>query len=135
VSLQVYDDFGKAGCSLTGYHEKWMTPDGSGEMGVADTRGFSGGRFCLSAVSFQTGSGVGVVDHRKYLAVSARTFPVPPGGTLVLSAGVKASAPGTVPGLTQLGVHGLSGSWLGPASRRRGRSMRPGGCGDSGLVS
>jgi hypothetical protein len=48
--LQVYDDFGKAGYSLAGYHEKWMTPDGLGEMAAEDTRGFSGGRFHVSAV-------------------------------------------------------------------------------------
>ena len=113
--MQVYDDFGKAGYSLTNYNEKWMTPNGLGEMAVEDTRSFSGGRFQLSAVPFQTGSDVGVDDHRKYLAVSTHTFPVPPDGTLVLSADVKASTPGTVPGLTQLGVYGPSGSWLDPA--------------------
>jgi hypothetical protein len=113
--LQVYDDFGKAGYSLTDYNEKWMTPNGLGEMAVEDTRSFGGGRFHVSAVPFQTGSDVGVDDHRKYLAVSTHTFPVPPGGALVLSADVKASTPGTVPGLTQLGVCGPSGSWVDPA--------------------
>ena len=44
MSLQVYDDFGKAGYSLTDYNEKWMTPNGLGEMAVEDTRSFSGGR-------------------------------------------------------------------------------------------
>jgi hypothetical protein len=115
VSLQVYDDFGKAGYSLTDYNEKWMTPNGLGEMAVEDTRCFSGARLHVSAVPFQTGSDVDVDDHRKYLAVSTHTFPVPPDGTLVLSADVKASTPGTVPGLTQLGVYGPSGSWLNPA--------------------
>ena len=43
MSLQVYDDFGKAGYSLTDYNEKWMTPNGLGEMAVEDTRSFSGG--------------------------------------------------------------------------------------------
>lgn len=76
--MQVYDDFGKAGYSLTDYNEKWMTPNGLGEMAVADTRSFSGGRFHVSAVPFQTGSDVGVDDHRKYLAVSTHAFPVPP---------------------------------------------------------
>jgi hypothetical protein len=32
--LQIYDDFGKAGYSLTDYNEKWMTPNGLGEMAV-----------------------------------------------------------------------------------------------------
>ena len=50
MSLQVYDDFGKARLSLTNYNEKWMTPNGLGEMAVEDTRSFSGGRFHLSAV-------------------------------------------------------------------------------------
>jgi glyoxylase-like metal-dependent hydrolase (beta-lactamase superfamily II) len=44
VSLQVYDDFGTAGYSLTDYNEKWMTPNGLGEIAVEDTRSFSGGR-------------------------------------------------------------------------------------------
>ena len=99
MSLQIYDNFGNAGYSLTDYNEKWMTPNGLGEMAVEDTRSFSGGCLNLSAVPFQTGSDVGVDDHRKYLAVSTHTFPVPPDGTLVLSADVKASTPGTVPGL------------------------------------
>jgi hypothetical protein len=115
VSLQVYDDFGKAGYSLADYHGKWMTPNGLGEMAVEDTRSFSGGRLHVSAVPFRTGSDVGVDDHRKYLAVSTRTFAVPRDGTLVLSADVTASAPGTVPGLTQFGVFGPSGSWVDPA--------------------
>ena len=89
--MQVYDDFGKAGYSLTDYHEKWMTPNGLGEMAVEDTRSFSGGRFHVSAIPFQTGADIGVDDH------------------------VKASTPGTVPGLTQLGVYGPSGSWFDPA--------------------
>ena len=135
MSLQVYDDFGKAAYSLTDYNEKWMTPNGLGEMAVKDTRSFSGGRFHVSAVPFQTGSDVGVDDHRKYLAVSTHAFPVPPDGTLVLSADVKASTPGTVPGLTQLGVYGPSDLGLTPPSRRRGRSTRPDGCRDSRLVS
>jgi len=113
--LQVYDDFGKAGYSLTDDNEKWMTPNGLGEMAAKDTRSFSGGCLHVSAVPFQTGSDVGVDDHRKYLAVSTRAFPVPPDGTLVLPADVKASTPGTVPGLTQLGVYGPSGSWVDPA--------------------
>jgi hypothetical protein len=115
VSLHIYDNFGKAGYSLTDCHQKWMTPNGLGETAVRDTRRFSGGRLHVSAVPFQTGSGVGVDDHRKYLAVSTHAFPVPSDGTLVLSADVKASTPGTVPGLTQLGVCGPSGSWLDPA--------------------
>jgi hypothetical protein len=46
--LQVHDDFGKAGYSLTDYNEKWMTLNGLGEVAVEDTRSFSGGRFHLS---------------------------------------------------------------------------------------
>jgi hypothetical protein len=113
--VALYDNFGKAGYSLTDYNEKWMTPNGLGEMAVEDTRSFSGGRLHVSAVPFQTGSDVGVDDHRKYLAVSTHAFPVPADGTLVLSADVKAWTPGTVPGLTQLGVYGPSGSWRDPA--------------------
>ena len=32
MRLQVYDDFGTAGYSLTDYHEKWMTPNGRGRL-------------------------------------------------------------------------------------------------------
>jgi len=53
VSWQVYDSFGKAGYSLTDYNQKWMTPNGLGEIAVKDTRSFSGGRLHLSAVQFQ----------------------------------------------------------------------------------
>ncbi len=84
-------------------------------MTVNDTRNFSGGRLNLAAVPFQTASDASVNDHLKYQAVSARTFPVPANGTLVLSSDIKASTPGTVPGLIQHGVYGPSGSWLDPA--------------------
>jgi hypothetical protein len=50
VSLQVYDDFGKAGYSLTDYNQKWMTPNGLGEMAVEDTRSFSGGRWMYTQI-------------------------------------------------------------------------------------
>jgi hypothetical protein len=53
VSLQIYDNFGKVGYSLTDYNEKWITPNGLGEMAVEDTRSFSGGRLHVSAVPFQ----------------------------------------------------------------------------------
>jgi hypothetical protein len=111
VSLQVYDDFGKSGYSLTNYYERWITPDGLGEMAIADTRSFDGGCLNIRAVPFRTGSDVGVADHLKYLAVSTETFAVPRDGTLVLSTDIKATTPGTVPDLTQLGVYGPSGSW------------------------
>ena len=77
MSLQVYDDSGKAGYSLTDYNQKWMTPNGLGEMAVEDTRSFSGGRLHVSAVPFRAGSGVGVDDHRKYLAISTHLSRVP----------------------------------------------------------
>ncbi len=114
--FQVYDDFDKPDYSLNDYAGKWTTPYGLGEMAVNDTRNFSGGRLNLRAVPFQTASDASVNDHLKYQAVSARTFPVPENGTLVLSSDIKASTPGTVPGLIQHGVYGPPGSWLDPAS-------------------
>jgi hypothetical protein len=116
MSLQIYDDFGRAEYSLADYNQMWTTPNGLGEMAVEDTRNFGGGHLNLSAVPFRTGADVGVDDHRKYLAVSTHTFPVPRDGTLVLSSDIKASTPGTVHGLSQLGVYGPSGSWLDPAN-------------------
>ena len=116
ANVQVYDDFDAPGYSLADYGERWILPYGLGEMAVNDTRDFSGGYLSLSAVPFQTTSDVSVNDHLKYMAVSSQTFPVPESGTLVLSADVKASTPGTVPDLVQHGVYGRSGSWLDPAN-------------------
>jgi hypothetical protein len=114
VSSRIYDDFGKPGYSLSDYNERWMTPNGLGEMAVEDTRRFSGGVLTLSAVPFQTGSDVGVEDHLKYMAVSTETFAIPRDGTLILSSDIKASTPNTRTELTQLGVYGPSGTWLDP---------------------
>jgi hypothetical protein len=116
LSFQVYDDFDAPGYSLTDYAKRWILPYGVGEMALNDTRDFSGGCLSLSALPFQTSSDVGVDDHLKYMAASSHTFPVPGSGTLVLSADVKVSTPGTVPELTQHGVYGPSGSWLDPAN-------------------
>jgi hypothetical protein len=115
ANLQIYDDFGTPGYSLAVYGERWILPYGLGEMAINDTRDFSGGYLSVSAVPFQTASDVSVNDHLKYMAVSSKTFPVPESGTLVLSADVKASTPGTVPDLVQHGVFGPSGAWLDPA--------------------
>jgi hypothetical protein len=115
VSFQVYDTFDAPGYSLNDYAEKWITPNGLGEMAVNDTRDFSGGCLSLGAVPFQTTSDVDVNDHRKYLAVSSQAFSVPKNGTLVLSSDIKASTHGTVPDLIQHGVYGPSGSWQHPA--------------------
>jgi Family of unknown function (DUF6081) len=114
-SFEVYDDFDAAGYSLSDYAKRWILPYGLGEMAVNDTRDFSGGCLNLSAVPFQTTSDISVNDHLKYMAVSSQAFPVPESGTLVLSADVKASTPGTVSDLTQHGVYGAAGSWLDPA--------------------
>ncbi len=115
VSVEIYDNFNKPGYSLSDYAERWVTPYGLGEMAVSDTRNFIGGCLNVAAVPFQTASDVGVNDHLKYMAVSSRTFPVPEDGTLVLSSDIKASTPGTVPDLIQLGVHGPTRSWADPA--------------------
>jgi len=119
VSVEIYDDFSKPGYSLSDYAERWTAPYGLGEMAVSDTRDFSGGRLNLGAVPFQTAADVGVNDHLKYMAVSSRTFPVPEDGTLVLSSDIRASTPGTVPDLVQLGIYGPAGSWLDPANPPR----------------
>jgi hypothetical protein len=116
LRFQVYDDFNEPGYSLTDYAEKWTTPYGLGEMGINDTRDFTGGYLSLSAVPFQMASDRSVNDHPKYMAVSSQTFAVPRNGTLVLSSDVKASTPGTVPNLVQRGVYGASQSWIDPAN-------------------
>lgn len=114
-SREIYDDFDKDGYSLADYAQKWFNPNGLGEMSVTDTRDFGGGSLNIDAVPFRTAADVSVDDHRKYLAASSRAFAVPKNGTLVLSSDIKASTPGTVTGLTQLGVYGPSGTWLDPA--------------------
>jgi Family of unknown function (DUF6081) len=116
MSIEIYDNFDRPGYSLTDYGDKWFTPFGLGEMGVKDTRDFSGGYLTLSAVPFQTTADVSVNDHIKYMAVSLQTFRVPESGTLVLSADIKASTQGTMPDLVQYGVFGPSGSWLDPSN-------------------
>jgi hypothetical protein len=45
LSFRVYDDFDTPDYSLTNYAERWLMPNGSGEMVVNDTRHFSGGHF------------------------------------------------------------------------------------------
>jgi hypothetical protein len=117
LRFQVYDDFNEPGYSLTNYAEKWTTPYGLGEMGINDTRDFSGGYLSLSAVPFQVASDRSVNDHPKYMAVSSQTFAVPWNGTLVLSSEIRASTPGTVPNLVQRGMYGASQSWIDPANR------------------
>jgi Family of unknown function (DUF6081) len=117
LSLNVYDDFDQPGYSLSDYSRRWLTPYGLGEMAANDTRRFGDGCLRLGAVPFTTASDVDTRDHLKYMAVSARAFPIPRRGTLVLSADVKASTPGTVPGLVQHGVYAASGSWLDPADQ------------------
>jgi len=52
MSLQVYDNFDRPGYSLADYSEKWTMPFGLGEMGVNDTRDFSGGCLNVTAVPF-----------------------------------------------------------------------------------
>jgi hypothetical protein len=73
VSVRIYDDFGEAGYSLTDYNEKWMTPNGPGEMAAADTRRFSGGRLHVSAVPFRTGSDLPIHMDRLINATQAST--------------------------------------------------------------
>jgi hypothetical protein len=116
LRFQVYDDFDKPGYSLSDYAERWTTPYGLGEMGINDTRDFSGGYLSLCAVPFQMASDLSVNDHPKYMVVSSQTFPVPWNGTLVLSSDVKASTPGIVPNLIQRGVYDASQSWIDPAN-------------------
>ena len=110
TTVEVYDDFSKAGYSMADYQAKWSNPYGPGEMAVADTRSFKNGSFKVSAVPFRTGSDTSVFDHLKYIAISTRAFPVPTTGSVEISSTIKASTPGTQPGRIIHGTYIQSGA-------------------------
>jgi len=58
LHLQIYDNFGDAGYSLTDYNQKWMTPNGLGEMAVEDTR-----RVPFTGIYTSVGDGELVADQ------------------------------------------------------------------------
>ncbi|MBK9313554.1 MAG: hypothetical protein IPM55_04790 [Acidobacteria bacterium] len=61
-----YDSFEKpGGYTLSDYNAKWSNPYGPGEMGVNDTRTFTGGKFFIDAAPFVTGIDYSVFDHIK----------------------------------------------------------------------
>jgi hypothetical protein len=111
-----YDTFNKPGYSLADYYAKWSNPYGLIEMESNDTRNFAGKRFNVSAVPFTRSADFSVFDHLKYIGVSNAVFPVPPTGSVAFSADIAASTPGTVDGLTQLGLFGGPFSWTDPFS-------------------
>jgi hypothetical protein len=114
TSTVAYDTFNKPGYSLEDYSGNWSNPFGLIEMETNDTRNFAGKRFNISAVPFTRGADFSVFDHLKYIAVSRAVFPVPDSGSVTFSADIRASTPGTVQGLTQLGLYGAPFSWLDP---------------------
>lgn len=100
----VYDDFqASGGYTIGDYLTKWSNPYGPGEMGVVDTRNFTGGTFNIDAVPFQTGFDFSVYDHIKYLAISNAAFVVPEVGSVMFSIDINAETPGTDPGRV---IHG-----------------------------
>jgi Family of unknown function (DUF6081) len=114
TSTVTYDTFNKPGYSLADYYAKWSTPYGLIEMESNDTRSFAGKRFNVSAVPFTKGADFSVFDHLKYIGVSNTVFPVPSTGSVTFSADILASTPGTVQGLTQLGLFGAPFTWTDP---------------------
>lgn len=112
TTVEMYDDFDRAGYSLTDYQAKWSNPYGLGEMASTggDTRTFAQGAFKISAVPFRTGYDFSVFDHLKYIAVSTKAFPVPADGSLEISSKIKASTPGTDPGRIIHGTYVQSGA-------------------------
>lgn len=110
TTVEVYDDFDRAGYSLADYQQKWSNPYGLGEMSSSDTRSFSRGAFRVSAVPFRTGADFSVFDHLKYIAISNASFPVPASGSLEISSTIKASTPGTQPGRVIHGTYLESGA-------------------------
>jgi hypothetical protein len=110
TTVEVYDDFSKAGYSLADYQAKWSNPYGPGEMAVTDTRSFKNGSFKVSAAPFRTGADTSVFDHLKYIAISNKAFPVPTTGSVEISSTIKASTPGTQPGRIIHGTYIESGA-------------------------
>ena len=110
TTVEIYDDFGKTGYSLSDYQQKWSNPYGLGEMTLTDTRSFARGAFKVSAVPYRTGADFSVFDHLKYIAISNKSFPVPVTGSVEISSTIKASTPGTDPGRVIHGTYVESGN-------------------------
>ena len=109
MTVEVYDNFDRAGYSMADYQQKWSNPYGPGEMGLNDTRSFAKGSFKVSAVPFRTGADFSVFDHLKYIAISNKSFAVPVAGSVEISSTIKASTPGTDPGRVIHGTYVESG--------------------------
>jgi len=112
-TVAVYDDFS------SGNNSKWSNPYGPGEIASPDAdhfESFANGVERVRAVPFNTGLDYSVYDHLKYMEVSNSTFPVSPTGSVEFSANMSASTPGTILGLTQLGIYGPSGTWTVPSN-------------------
>jgi hypothetical protein len=106
----VYDNFeGGGGYTLADYLTKWANPYGPGEMGITDTRSFTGGHFNVDAAPFQTAYDFSVYDHIKYLGVSTEGFIVPEVGSVTFSIDINAETPGTEPGRIIHGTYMQSG--------------------------
>jgi len=110
TTVKTYDDFNKAGYSLSDYQQKWVNPYGPGELAAGGTRTFTKGALQVSAVPFRTGADFSVYDHLKYMAVSTETFPVPSSGSVEISSTIKAATPGTQPGRVVHGIYTESGA-------------------------
>lgn len=107
-----YDSFDRpGGYTLADYAQKWSTPFGPGEMAVLDTRAFEGGKFSVSAVPFRTAVDASVFDHVKYFASSTQVFAIPADGSIMFSAEIEVSTPGTEPGRVIRGTYGPPGSY------------------------
>jgi hypothetical protein len=110
-TVVVYDSFSKpGGYTLADYAAKWSNPYGLGEMALADTRTFAGGRFKVSAAPFRTAFDFSVFDHLKYIAISNEAFAVPADGAVEVSSLIKASTPGTQPGRVVHGTYTATGA-------------------------
>jgi uncharacterized protein DUF6081 len=112
-TVVVYDDFS------SGNNSKWSNPYGLGEIASPDAdhqESFPNGTENVRAVPFLTGFDFSVFDHLKYLEVSNSTFAVPAKGSVEFSSDITAQTPGTVAGLTQLGIFGPPGTWADPSA-------------------
>lgn len=104
TEVVVYDDFeAPGGYDLGDYEALWDDPYGPGEMAVGGERRFEDGAFTAEALPFRTGADEDVFDHIKYLGVSRTSFDIPSHGSIMFSATIDATTPGTEPGRV---VHG-----------------------------
>jgi hypothetical protein len=92
-----------------GYDAKWFAPYGPGEGTVS----FKTNAVTVDAAPFTTSADFSVLDHLKYIRISAESFAVPAAGSVEFSVQIEADTPGTDPGRVIHGCYGPPGWEIG----------------------